>query len=189
MGQAVRRGWSMLSAKLRLNLRCRSGQAYFVLKISISKKSIYMNITYSTSCFSNLIMERLFSDPPANSPEPSRLLNIDASYRKIQDLLRTKDDTSRFVGLAILKTVLDNGQLAQDPGSVRILWEALSTKFLDRLLRAHQSAKLGKSEARDMVDIAVAVLHTFSILLPEDSRKQARLVGRTSALVGALVER
>jgi hypothetical protein len=49
--------------------------------------------------------------------------------------------------------------------------------------------KVNKAESKDMVDLAVAVLHTFTILLPEDSRKQNRLIGRTSPLVKAVVQR
>jgi len=112
-----------------------------------------------------------------------------ATFGKIQELLKSKDDTSRFVGLALLKSVLDNGQLVQDPESLRTLWESISPKFIDRLLRSRPSDKHTKPEAQDMVDLAVAVLHTFTVLLPEDCHKDARLVGRTPPLVKALVER
>lgn len=112
-----------------------------------------------------------------------------ATFEKMQDLLKAKDDTSRFVGLALLKTVLDNGQLVQDSDRIRILWEALSPKFLDRLLRAHHNDKVSRTEARDMVDLAVAVLHTFSIIMPEESQKENRFIGRAPALIKALVER
>jgi hypothetical protein len=108
---------------------------------------------------------------------------------KMIELLRAKDDTSRFVGLALLKSVLDNGQLARDSESLRLLWEALSPKFLDRLLRAQQSEKVNKTESKNMVDLAVAVLHTFTILLPEESRREKRLTGRTGPLVKTVVQR
>lgn len=121
--------------------------------------------------------------------EPHILGDTAATFEKLQDLLRAKDDTSRFVGLALLKSVLDNGQLAQDHEKLRALWEAMSPKFLDRLLRAYQNEKVNKSESRDMVDLAVAVLHTFSILLPEKSRREKRLTARTAPLVKALVQR
>lgn len=116
-------------------------------------------------------------------------MNSQATFEKMQELLKAKNDTSRFVGLALLKSVLDNGQLTQDPVRVRVLWESLSPKFLDRLLRAHQNEKVTKSDAQDMVDLAVAVLHTFSIILPGESRNDKRLVSRTPALIKALVER
>jgi len=129
------------------------------------------------------------SKPHVPQSEPSGLTDASATFEKMRSLLEAKDDTSRFVGLALLKSVLDNGHLAQDPERVRILWEALSPKFLDRLLRAHSNDKFSKTEAQDMVDLAVAVLHIFSNLLPEVSRKKKRLVGRTELLIKALVER
>ncbi|KAH7412871.1 Neurochondrin-domain-containing protein [Cadophora sp. MPI-SDFR-AT-0126] len=111
-----------------------------------------------------------------------------ATFEKLQGLLKAKDDTSRFVGLALLKTILDNGQLIDDPPKLRVLWDALSTKFLDRLLRAHQNEKVSKSDSKDMVDLAVAVLHTFSILLPEESRREKILTGRIAPLIEALIQ-
>lgn len=115
--------------------------------------------------------------------------NDSATLAKIQGLLKSKDDTSRFVGLALLKSVLDNGQLAQDQERLRTLWESISPKFIDRLLRSRPSDKVTASEARDMTDLAVAVLHTFTVLLPEDCQKDVRLVGRTPPLIKALVYR
>jgi hypothetical protein len=121
--------------------------------------------------------------------EPKGGLDPSSTLEKMKGLLQARDDTSRFVGLALLKSVLDNGQLSQNPENLMALWEAISSKFLDRLLRAPQSAKINKAESKDMVDLAVAVLHTFTILLPEDSRKQKRLTGRIDPLVKAIVQR
>ena len=112
-----------------------------------------------------------------------------AVFEKMQGLLKAKDDTSRFVGLALLKTILDNGQLVQDPERIRTLWESISPKFLDRLLRAEQNEKVNKADAKDMVGLAVAVLHTFTNLLPEESRNEKRLTARTAPLVKALIQR
>lgn len=112
-----------------------------------------------------------------------------APFEMIQDLLQAKADTSRFVGLALLKSVLDNGQFAQDPEQLRKLWEAIPPKFLDRLLRARGNEKTSKAEAQNMVDLAAAILHTFTILLTEDSRQERTLIGRTEPLVKALIER
>lgn len=106
------------------------------------------------------------------------------TLHKIQVLLKTKDDTSRFVGLALLKSVLDNSQqLREDEATITTLWQSVSPKFLDRLLRS------GTKNAKDMVDIAVAVIHTFSALLPEDARKGSRLVDRLPALVSVVLDR
>jgi hypothetical protein len=113
-----------------------------------------------------------------------------AAFKQMQELLKAKDDTSRFVGLALLKSVLDNQPgLRGDAKNILNLWESIPPKFLDRLLRARQNKNATKQEANDMVDIAVAVLHTFTILLSEESRNEKRLVGRTAALTNALIQR
>jgi hypothetical protein len=116
--------------------------------------------------------------------------NSAAGLEQIKQLLKAKDDTSRFVGLALLKSVLDTqAQLREDATLVSSLWEAISPKFLDRLLRAAKNDRVTRDEAKNMVDIAVGVLHTFAILLPEESREDKRLVGRTYSLVNCLVQR
>lgn len=125
---------------------------------------------------------------PFAQPEPRDLMDITTTAENLKALLQTKDDTQRFVGLALLKSLLDNGQLIQDSERVCELWDALSPTFLDRLLRAHRNEKLSRSEAQDMVDLAVSVIHTFTVILPENTRRQKRLIGRTPALVKALVD-
>jgi hypothetical protein len=116
--------------------------------------------------------------------------NSAAGLEQIKGLLKAKDDTSRFVGLALLKSVLDTqAQLREDAALVNSLWEAISPKFLDRLLRATRKDHITRDEAKNMVDIAVGVLHTFAILLPEECRDDKRLAGRIDALVNCLVQR
>jgi|SRR5271156_930806 len=113
-----------------------------------------------------------------------------AALEQMRGLLSANDDTSRFVGLALLKSVLDNQPLLRENfGQVTALWQAISPKFLDRLLRKGQNQKVSKDDAANMLEIAVAVLHTFSILLPADVRDTTRLVGRLPALVNALIDR
>lgn len=128
------------------------------------------------------------SSGPQAPQEEGLTDDTSTTFKKMQELLKSRDDTSRFVGLALLKSVLDNGQLVEDPERLRTLWESISPKFIDRLLRARPSGKVTKPEAQNMVDLAVAVLHTFAALLPQDCQKDARLVERTSSLVKALVE-
>ncbi|KAJ8068250.1 hypothetical protein OCU04_003817 [Sclerotinia nivalis] len=124
-----------------------------------------------------------------SNSEPTGLTSPGATFEKMKDLLKAKDDTSRFVGLALLKSVLDNEQqLVKNTEHLQILWESISSKFLDRLLRAQLSGNVDKSQAKDMVDLAVAVLHTFSILLPENIRREPQLTRRTGPLVKALVQ-
>jgi hypothetical protein len=113
-----------------------------------------------------------------------------AGLDQIRGFLEAKNDTSRFVGLALLKSVLDTqAQLREDAAQVSSLWESISPKFLDRLLRATKNDHVTADEARNMIDIAVRVLHTFAILLPEESREDKRFIGRIDSLVNCLVQR
>jgi hypothetical protein len=113
-----------------------------------------------------------------------------AALEQVQGLLKAKDDTSRFVGLALLKSLLDNQpQLREDVIRLNAFWNAISPKFLDRLLGAGKNKNVTQQESRNMVDIAVTVLHTFAILLPAETRDDERLVGRSASLVNALISR
>ncbi len=107
----------------------------------------------------------------------------------VRNLLQAKDDTSKFVGLALLKSLLDNGQYAKDEEQLLTLWQAVPSKFLDRLLRAQNNSKINEAEAKDMVDLAATVVHTFANLLPGNAHQERRLIGRTEPLVKALVNR
>ncbi|KAI1000461.1 hypothetical protein K3495_g7736 [Podosphaera aphanis] len=110
-----------------------------------------------------------------------------AVFEKMKTLLKTDDDTSRFVGLALLKASLDNDQLAKDPDRLQTLWESISPRFLDRLLRARAGEKTSTQEARNMADLAVSVIHVFLILLSDSCRAQKRLTDRLAPLLSALV--
>lgn len=102
-------------------------------------------------------------------------------------LLKAKDDTSRFVGLAFLKSILDNREdLQKDATVVRSCWDAIPAKFLDRLLRSPASLNNSKEESQSMVELAVAVLHAFLALLPEDLTHDEKFLGRIERLLGAL---
>ncbi|KAK0646304.1 Neurochondrin-domain-containing protein [Cercophora newfieldiana] len=120
--------------------------------------------------------------------------NENVSIEKIETLLKAKDDTSRFVGLALLKSVLDNSQeLRSNEDAVVKLWESIPSKFLDRLIRTgsrkepKEPKSSPKKESHDMLDLAVYVLHTLCALLPEEKRKSGRLVDRIPQLVSCLL--
>ncbi|KAF4591585.1 DUF1941 family protein [Ophiocordyceps camponoti-floridani] len=119
--------------------------------------------------------------------QPSQESTVDsASLANIQSLLRARDDTQRFVGLALLKSVLDNSQqLLQDEAVIQSLWKSLSATFLDRLLRT--GSKPANQDAKEMLDLAVSVLRIFAALLPESSRADAKFTERIPALVGAVL--
>lgn len=136
----------------------------------------------------NMASENTQDVPIAEAP--SAPADNAAGLEQIKGLLKAKDDTSRFVGLALLKSVLDTqAQLREDEALVSSLWESISPKFLARLLRASKNEKTTNEEAKNMVDIAVDVLHIFAILLPEDSREDRRFVERIGGLVNCLIER
>jgi hypothetical protein len=111
------------------------------------------------------------------------------SLQKIQYLLKTKDDTARFVGLAILKSALDNSaELRQDEDAIVALWVSISPKFLDRLLRAGSAGSQNQSqkEAKEMLDLAVSVNHTFAVLLPDNEKAGSKFYARIPRLVACL---
>lgn len=107
---------------------------------------------------------------------------------KLKTLLKSKDDTQRFVGLALLKSVLDNSEhLRQDGDAVQSLWACISPKFLDRLIKT--GSKPSHQDSKNMLDLVVSVLHIFAILLPEQARSDAKFVDRIPGLVGAVLYR
>jgi hypothetical protein len=129
-------------------------------------------------------------------------LGQQTSVDKIQTLLRAKDDTSRFVGLALLKSVLDNTpELRSNEEAIVSLWESIPPKFLERLIRtgskqappgssqSPESPESPRKDARsnDMLDLAVSVLHTFAALLPESARQSPKLLDRIPQLVACLL--
>lgn len=133
--------------------------------------------------------------PSENSSQPhqahndDQTQNVSVTIEKIQGLLKTKNDTSRFVGLALLKSILDNSQqVREDEATITALWQSVSPKFLDRLLRSG-SKQISSKDAKDMIDIAVAVLHTFSVLLPDEKKGDTSLVGRIPDLVLVILHR
>ncbi|ROW12291.1 hypothetical protein VMCG_00634 [Cytospora schulzeri] len=121
------------------------------------------------------------SQPQQESQDEGQAQNVSVTIEKIRELLKTKNDTSRFVGLALLKSVLDNSQqLREDEAAITTLWQSVSPKFLDRLLRSGSKQSSSSKDAKDMIDIAVAVLHTFSVLLPDEAKKAS---GDTTQLI------
>ncbi|MCJ1265164.1 hypothetical protein MMC22_005039 [Lobaria immixta] len=99
-------------------------------------------------------------------------------------LLKVLDDTYRFVGLALLKSILDNNvELLKDPEVIRRCWAAIPTRFLDRLLRAPSNEDRDKKESLSMVQLAVAVLHTFIVRFSEDLSDDEKAVGKIEGLL------
>lgn len=107
-------------------------------------------------------------------------------------LLKKHDDTSRFVGLALLKPVLeqeliqwDNTNERESVETIQRAWDAIPAKFLDRLLKARSKDGRSRGEAEDMVGVAVAVLQAFTGLL-ESPHTDEKFIGRVPVLMSLL---
>ncbi len=110
-----------------------------------------------------------------------------AALDKTLVFLEQRDDTSRFVGLALLKSLLDNHEeLRNNSGVVSRCLAAVSATFLDRLLRSGEKGDRSAEDARNMADLAVSVIHTFTLLQQTSGGIDEKLIGRTAALVAAL---
>lgn len=111
-------------------------------------------------------------------------------FNNIRSSLQRKDDTSRFVGLTMLRSFLDSpSELRDDPQILVSLWEAISPKFLDRLIKSKGVDCQKDGNRYPTLDLGVSVLHRFTLLLPEETRRESRLVGKIPTLVDALVQR
>lgn len=120
-----------------------------------------------------------------NSSQPTgQATDIEASLAKVKPLLKSKNDTQRFVGLALLKSLLDNTpEIRNDEAVIQDLWSHISPKFLTRLLRTgtHRS----NPDAKEILDIGIAILYTFSVLLAEADTATAAFTERMHLLVDA----
>ncbi|KAI9885505.1 MAG: hypothetical protein M1823_002687 [Watsoniomyces obsoletus] len=137
------------------------------------------------------------SDTTSTAPT---ITNITEAINQTLTLLSSKDDTSRFVGLALLKSLLDNQEeLRQDPQVTSKCWEAVSARFLDRLLgssasdniqknknKENKKKKKSEEEIQNMLDLAVQVIHTFTLLNSSKAGDDEKLVGRTPGLIAIL---
>ena len=125
------------------------------------------------------------SRTPSTAPVVSH-----AALDNTLEYLKAHDDTSRFVGLALLKSLLDNDEsLRANPEVISKCWSAVSAKFLDRLLRAPESKHKRSDETKSMVELAVAVIHAFTMLLKAEAGEDEKLVGRMDGLLAALLWR
>ncbi|KAI1104215.1 DUF1941-domain-containing protein [Jackrogersella minutella] len=109
---------------------------------------------------------------------------------KIKQLLKAKDDTAKFLGLTLLKSVLDNvPDVEDDKETIVSLWNSVSPTFLDRLLRPNprSTSEQKKYKDKDMFDIGVAVIRAFAVLLPDDAKRDTKLISRIPKLAEAVL--
>ncbi|KAG0129785.1 Neurochondrin-domain-containing protein [Tuber indicum] len=128
-------------------------------------------------------MEAPVNQPMSDTPQANPTQEPDSqTVEQCINYLRRKDDTSRFVGLAMLSSFLTH---IQDVDVLTRCWKSLNPRFLDRLLKSGATSQKSPEEARDMVELAVHVTHAFSTLLP-NSAEEASLVGRAPLLTEIL---
>ncbi|KAI0024724.1 Neurochondrin-domain-containing protein [Xylariomycetidae sp. FL0641] len=102
----------------------------------------------------------------------------------IRSLLLAKDDTTNITGLGILRTYIDSNR-PKDQATLQSLWSSISPNFLDRLIRTGSQAGPGEKN-EGMLGLAVAVIHTFVKLLPDDKLEHSSFVARIPLLLDAL---
>jgi Neurochondrin len=110
----------------------------------------------------------------------------DASLQQIFALLKAKDDTSRFVALSLLRSWLDTQNITRQPSALSRSWNAIPKAFLLRLLKTRPSEKINEDDARNMNHLAVAVISTFTNLLPVDEVDSEAFVALCEPLINAI---
>ncbi|KAG5920315.1 hypothetical protein E4U61_007968 [Claviceps capensis] len=123
---------------------------------------------------------------PAKASDDHPMNQDAATIAKIKSLLQAKDDTQRFVGLALLKSVLDNTpELRADESTIKQLWASVSSRFLDRLIAT--GSQPSGNNVREMLGLAVSVIYTFAALVPEAMRAEEEFTDRIPGLVKAVL--
>ena len=148
-------------------------------------------------------MSLMFSQAPRDSkqiieidtpgPSPQSAVNLDTAQDPIERLDQTlgyfqdSDDTSKLVGLGILRSIVYNKrELREDIKVIDRCWAAISTRFLDRLLRASDYKGESVVDRDYLLGLAVATIYNFAFLLPEASRDDEKFAGRINGLLAAL---
>ena len=101
--------------------------------------------------------------------------------------LREDNDTSRFAGLALLKSLLDKHTEFHDVKSLEKIEETSPLSFIDRLLKSSASDLQTNDEAKNRVDIAVSVLHSLICSSHAPAKSYAtQMLTRTDLLLSLL---
>jgi Neurochondrin len=90
-------------------------------------------------------------------------------FGQVPALLGRKDDTSRFVALTILRTIIDSKpEVRENEQAVLKIWRTIPKKFLVRLLKSTPSEKVNTELSNDLKHLAVGIIHTFLCMLVQD---------------------
>ncbi|KAF2434539.1 DUF1941-domain-containing protein [Tothia fuscella] len=111
-----------------------------------------------------------------DSSQPSSA-NPTAALDQVFSLLKAKDDTSRFVGLSLLRSLLDsNEELRSNTAIITQCWNSIPNTFLIKLLES-QTSKKKKSdeETRDLITLAISVVNIFANLVPQEEIEKEKM--------------
>jgi hypothetical protein len=99
-----------------------------------------------------------------------------AALEQTLGLLKARDDTSKFVGLSLLRSLLDSDEgLRTSRDVLSECWNSIPNKFLTRLMTSQPTGKTSIEESKSMVQLAVSVVHLFANLLPPEEVAKKKL--------------
>ena len=125
---------------------------------------------------------------PQHIPQAGYGGTSEQALDKVLGLLQEKDDTSRLVGLTLLKPLLDNNAQFREPRVIGKCWKAVPLKFIIRLLRSTTTEKMTKEEASNCIGIAVGVIRSFLCLSDGENTLPLGLATTIPPLQAALAE-
>ena len=112
------------------------------------------------------------------------------SLNSVLALFKAGDDTSNFVAISLLRSLLDEREeLREDKAIITKCWNSIPSKFLGRLLKAKPTEKRTKDEAQSMVSLAVAIVHAFGNLLPREVIEDPKFSSHADQLVAVVPSR
>jgi hypothetical protein len=120
------------------------------------------------------------ADPVATEPAPDPKAALEQTLR----LLKARDDTSKFVGLSLLQSLLDaNEDLRTNTIVISECWDSIPNKFLTRLMTSRPTKKANADDTKVLVQLSVSVVHLFANLLPQGEVAKEKMTVLASPLV------
>jgi hypothetical protein len=120
------------------------------------------------------------ADTTATKPAP----DPKAALEQTLGLLKARDDTSKFVGLSLLQSLLDaNEDLRLNSRVISECWASIPNKFLTRLLTSRPAKIVKNEETKSLVQLSVSVVHLFANLLPPGEVAKEKMTEFSSPLV------
>ncbi|KAI5776655.1 Neurochondrin-domain-containing protein [Geopyxis carbonaria] len=109
---------------------------------------------------------------------------LPSTVEECLNLLARKDDTSRFVGLALLLSLTNH---VQSSTIMQRCSEVMDGKFLDRLLKTKPTSRQPSAETSALHELATSVTFAFASSL-HDAPENDFVIGRAPSLIQALCQ-